>query len=106
MEEGGIMGLCIIGARDIKDYQLRKNAILIDLRDSEEYMRFHINGAVNVPVEELEQYMKRASRNRNYIFCCQHGSLSLQEGKRYVRKGYQICSLAGGVLAYRQTFHR
>lgn len=100
------MGLCIIGARDVKEYQNRKRAILIDLRDREEYQRFHINGAVSVPVERLEGYMKGVSKNQNVIFCCQHGSLSLQEGKKYVREGYQICSLAGGVSAYRQTFRR
>lgn len=100
------MGLCIIGARDVEDYRHRTRAILIDLRDQAEYKRFHINGAINVPAERLEQYMKGASKNQNFIFCCQHGSLSLQEGKKYVREGYQICSLAGGVLAYRQTFHR
>lgn len=104
MSEGGIMGLCIIGSRDLDDYRRRRGAILIDLRDQEEYRRFHINGAVNVPAERLEQYMNGASKKQNFIFCCQHGSLSLQEGKRYVREGYQICSLAGGVLAYRQTF--
>lgn len=100
------MGLCIIGARDVKNYQIGKKAILIDLRDREEYQRFHINGAINVPVEKLERYMKSVSRRQYVIFCCQHGSMSLQEGKKYVREGYQICSLAGGISAYRQIFQK
>lgn len=99
------MGLCIIGSKDLKTYQNKNRAFLIDLRDQGEYRRFHINGAINVPAERLEKYMQHVSKNQKCIFYCQHGSLSLQEGKRYVREGYQICSLAGGVSAYRQTFH-
>lgn len=98
------MGLCIIGAKDIEEYQKRKDARLLDLRDPTEYRRFHIPGACNVPVEKLEAYMKDASKTQLYIFYCQHGSLSFQEGKRYVRAGYKICTLAGGMLAYCQTF--
>lgn len=102
----GFMGLCIIGARDIRDYQNRRGAVVIDLRNPEEFVQFHIRGAVNVPVEKLEQYMKSAPRNRIFIFCCQHGNQSIQEGKRYVREGYQIYSLAGGMYAYRQIFRK
>jgi rhodanese-related sulfurtransferase len=94
----------MIGAKDIKNYQYRKDAVLLDLRDWQEYREYHIKGAVNVPVQELERYMENASKDRVYIFCCQHGSMSIQEGKRYGRKGYQICSLAGGITTYRQIF--
>ena len=98
------MGLCIIGAKDVKEYQIRKQALVIDLRDPKDYMRFHIEGAINVPAAELEQFMEKISKKQMLVFYCQHGSQSFQEGKKYVRRGYQICSLAGGVLAYRQTF--
>lgn len=98
------MGLCIIGARDIEDYQKYKNAVLLDLRSPEEFRYFHIPGAVNVPQERLEQYMKEVSQRQIVIFYCQHGSLSFREGKHYAREGYQICTLTGGVVAYRRVF--
>lgn len=97
------MGLCIIGAKDVEMYK-KRGGLLVDIRSPQDYRNGHINGAVNVPVEQLENYMKTASKNQIYIFYCQHGSQSFQEGKKYVRTGYQICTLAGGFRAYRQAF--
>ena len=96
------MGLCIVGAIVIANYKKRYGARLIDLRSSEEYRRGHIEGAVHVPVDRLRQYMRSVPSNQMLIFYCQHGSQSFQEGKRYVREGYRICTLAGGYQAYRQ----
>ena len=48
------MGLCLISAKEIETYRRRWNAYLIDLRDPEDYSQWHIPGARNVPVEELE----------------------------------------------------
>lgn len=96
------MGLCIIGAKDIQMYMRQKNAVLIDLREPQEYDSGYIPGAVNVPVRRLPEFMKRTDRSRIHIFYCQHGSQSFQEGNRYTRAGFQICSLAGGMDGYRQ----
>lgn len=96
------MGLCIIGAKDIRVYMKQKDAVLVDLREPEEYGRGHIPGAVNIPAGKLQMYMRRTDRNRIYIFYCQHGSLSFQEGKKYVRAGFRICSLAGGMDGYQE----
>lgn len=94
------MGLCIIGAKDIREYMKQKDAVLVDLREPEEYEKEHISGAVNVPAEKLQIFMRRTDRTRIHIFYCQHGSLSFQEGKRYARAGLRICSLAGGMDGY------
>ena len=97
------MGLCIIGAKDVENYK-RQGGLLIDIRSPQDYRNGHIEGAVNVPAEQLENYMKTASKNRVLILYCQHGSMSFQEGKKYVREGYRICTLAGGFATYRQAF--
>ena len=96
------MGLCIIGAKDIPIYMKQRQAILIDLREPDEYRRNHIPDALNVPAGTLQQFMNHSNRNRIHIFYCQHGSLSFQEGKKYVRAGFQICSLAGGMDGYEE----
>lgn len=95
------MGLCIIGAADVESYQ-KKGGILVDIRPLQDYRRGHIAGAVSVPAEQLEEYMRGASKSRLFIFYCQHGSRSFQEGKKYVKAGYRICTLAGGFRAYAQ----
>ncbi|MCD8134402.1 MAG: rhodanese-like domain-containing protein [Clostridiales bacterium] len=94
------MGLCIIGANDIFRYVRQRDAILVDLRSGEAYRDFHIRGAVSVPAEQLPRFMKLTDKNRVHIFYCQHGSQSIQAGKIYARRGYNICSVAGGIDSY------
>lgn len=84
------MGLCLISAKEIETYRRRWNAYLIDLRDPEDYRQWHIPGARNVPVEELEAFMEHASKERLLIFYCQHGNASVQEGCRYVKRGFRL----------------
>lgn len=96
------MGLCLISTKEISEYRRRWNAMVIDLRDPKDYRQWHIPGARNVPVEELEAFMEQVSKSRLVIFYCQYGNTSIQEGCRYVKRGYRICSVAGGIDAYRR----
>ena len=99
------MGLCLISTKEIWEYRRKWNAMVIDLRDSKDYRQWHIPGARNVPVEELEAFMEQMPKNRLLIFYCQYGNTSIQEGCRYVKRGYRICSVAGGLEAYSQQNH-
>lgn len=94
------MELCIIGAKDISVYVRKREAILVDLRNEDDYRDFHIRGAISVLAKHLSCFMKRSDKNRLYIFYCQHGSQSIQEGRIYARRGYRICSVAGGIEGY------
>lgn len=48
----------LIAASTLDDYR-RSGAYLIDLRTKEEYEKGHIEGAVNIPYDFLEDYKKR-----------------------------------------------
>ena len=48
----------LIAASTLDDYR-RSGAYLIDLRTKEEYEQGHIEGAVNIPYDFLEDYKKR-----------------------------------------------
>ena len=96
------MGLCLISTKEISEYRRRWNAMVIDLRDPKDYRQWHIPGARNVPAEELETFMAQIPKNRLVIFYCQYGNTRIQEGCRYVKRGYRICSVAGGIDVYRR----
>ena len=57
----------LIAASTLDDYR-RSGAYLIDLRTKEEYEQGHIEGAVNIPYDFLEDYKKRLPRN-SLQFC-------------------------------------
>ena len=94
------MEFCMIRANDLQAYVRENDAILVDLRCKEDYQEYHIRGAIHIPAEQLSEFMKHTDKNRTHIFYCRHGSLSIQEGKKYTRLGYRICSLAGGMDAF------
>lgn len=96
------MELCMVSAEEIPWYVRQQDAVLVDLRSREDYQEFHIVGSINIPLEQLPHYMHRSDKSRLHIFCCQYGSMSIYEGRKYLRQGYRICSLAGGVDGYRE----
>ena len=57
----------LIAASTLDDYR-RSGAYLIDLRTKEEYEKGHIEGAVNIPYDFLEDYKKRLPRNRLLVY--------------------------------------
>ena len=52
-----------ISAEDLDIYVGRKDAVLIDLREPEEYAKNHIRNAVNIPYEKLQE-CRRYSRKK------------------------------------------
>ncbi|MCD8218705.1 MAG: rhodanese-like domain-containing protein [Clostridiales bacterium] len=98
------MDLCMIDAEDVRRYVRQYDALLVDLRSEEDYQNYHITGAIHIPPEQLPCFMRQTDKQRLHIFYCQHGSLNIREGRKYLRQGYRICSLAGGMDAY--LFHR
>ncbi len=50
--------------------------MLIDVRDADEYARGHFNGAVNIPVDDLEKELKSLPTEKPIVFVCSTGARS------------------------------
>ena len=74
---------------------------LIDVRDRESYEKGHLQGAVSVPLEELETQMGAFTRDRMIVCCCQRGSSSLMACRKLSEAGFRAVNAAGGLMAYR-----
>lgn len=74
---------------------------LIDVRDRESYEKGHLQGAVSVPLEELETQMGTFPRDRMIVCCCQRGSSSLMACRKLSEAGFRAVNAAGGLMAYR-----
>lgn len=90
-----------IRTNDIQNYIGKRNVIIIDLRDEEEYRAGHIPSAVNIPYEELDEHKGSLQRNFLLIFYCDRGHISLMAARDLIKDGYNIKSLYGGIRAYR-----
>lgn len=90
-----------IRTNEIINYIGKRNVLIIDLREREEYRAGHIPTAVNIPYEELEEQKNKLDRNNLLIFYCDRGNISLLAARDLIRDGYNIKSLFGGMRAYR-----
>lgn len=77
----------------------RNDVYLIDLRDRNEYRHFHVDGARNLPYDEMEKWKNMLPRNKKLVLYCERGSTSMLAAKRLSRMGYEVYTLVGGINA-------
>lgn len=77
-----------------------KNIIVIDVRTRDEFMYNHIDGAVNIPLQEITQKIGRYTRNKNdaIIVYCEYGGRSKKALNKLNKLGYvNVYNLDGGI---------
>lgn len=78
------------------DKYIMSGDILIDLRETEDYLKGHLPGAVNVPFDKLEDIFDKL-RNKGRVFLyCETGSHSMLAARILSAKGYKVYNLYGG----------
>jgi rhodanese-related sulfurtransferase len=59
-----------VSAEEFLSISQNGNIVLLDVRPSQEYAAGHIPGAISVPVDDLESYLKQLPRNKEVIAYC------------------------------------
>jgi len=71
---------------------------IIDLRPQEDFRKNHIQGAINIPFEELQNSLNQIPRNHEVILVCYHGASSVSAAEFLDSRGYQnLAVLEGGM---------
>ena len=81
-----------------------EGALLIDVREAEEYAAGHIPGAVNVPLSVIEGADLPA--DRPLFLYCLRGSRSARAAGILRRRGYSRVRSIGGINGYRAPLER
>lgn len=55
---------------------LEKGATILDVRTPAEFAQGHVNGAINIPVDELQRSFPKVPKGRPVITCCRSGARS------------------------------
>lgn len=76
-----------------------ENALLVDVREPEEYAAGHIPGAVNAPLSTLAQADLPA--DRPLFLYCLRGSRSARAAGLLKRRGYARVRSIGGINGYK-----
>lgn len=76
---------------------------LLDVRSVQEYNEGYINGAISIPLFELEKKAEKILKNKNQkiIVYCKSGARSIKAIKILIKKGYtKLYNLEGGLENY------
>lgn len=83
-----------------------KDAIVLDVREDNEYTQGHILNAVHIPINILSDKISRLEkyRSRPIIASCRSGSRSSQACRLLKKNGFEkIHNLKGGIVAWQNA---
>ncbi len=76
-------------------------AVIVDVREPDEWRQGHIPGAVHIPLGQLGKHVGRFDRSQELIFVCRSGNRSAAAVGALAQAGYeQVSNLQGGMIAW------
>ncbi len=82
-----------------------EDILVVDVRSPEEYAEAHVDGAINVPLDELEAHLDELSSREHVVtVCTKGGGRSEQAASKLRQAGLRHArALCGGTLAWHQA---
>ncbi len=90
-----------ISAKELERCAREGECLIIDLRPRNEFLREHVQGAVNVPQGRFGAELS-GRRGETVILYCDRGALSMAVARELEKRGYRAKSVVGGFRAYRE----
>jgi rhodanese-related sulfurtransferase len=84
----------------------REKAIVVDVRENEEFSAGHVGGAKNVPLDQFEARLPEAVKNKGLplILVCANGSRAQRALQTARKLGYDKAQvLSGGLKAWKEA---
>lgn len=81
------------------------SVILLDTRTPAEYGRGHIEGAVNLPLDELRERLPELERGKPIYVNCHSGLRSYLACRILMQNGFECYNLSGGYRFYQIVMH-
>lgn len=87
---------------DVLEDRLAAGALLVDVRETDEYLSGHVPGAVSVPLSELVQRAEecRDPRGNGTLMICKVGGRSASACAHLAGLGFEVTNVAGGTMAW------
>ncbi len=87
--------------KDVEKIAADEGAVLLDVQTRGEYEAAHLNGAVNIPVDELRGRMNELDKSKTIYVNCYSGLRSYIACRMLTANGFQCSNLAGGIRFYK-----
>lgn len=99
---GMIAGNFLRGDQPLADWSALtpEGAVLLDVRDPDEFEEGHIAGALNIPLNDLRARLGELPRDKELWVYCQVGLRGYNAVRLLVQHGFPAKNLSGGLLTY------
>ncbi len=78
----------------------KNNTILVDVRSEIEHANGHIEGSINIPVDDLRGRLSKLDSSKEIWVYCQVGLRGYTASRILQQKGYRVKNLTGGYKTY------
>lgn len=85
---------------DIESLKKDENNLFIDVRSEDEYQSGHIDGAINIPLDELRNHLNEIDKNKMLCINCQSALRSYIACRILSQHGFKCKHLSGGYRIY------
>jgi rhodanese-related sulfurtransferase len=101
-----LLGIPQLDPLDVTRRINNDQAIIVDLRKSDDFEVGHVINAINIPESDLTQRMHDLEkfRKKPIILCCQSGSISPQTIQKFMKDGHEdLSNMKGGILSWQRA---
>lgn len=84
----------------------KDTGLLLDVREHAEYELGTINGAVNIPLDELRSKLNELPKDKTIYVFCQIGLRGYLAARILMQKGYTAKNLSGGLKTYKMAVEK
>lgn len=77
-----------------------KDALLVDVRNPDEFNLRHIPGFINLPLDSLRKNLDKLDKNKEIVITCAVGIRGYNACRILDAYGFKVYNLSGGVLTY------
>lgn len=88
---------------DVVAAQVYPNALMIDVREENEWNEGHIDGAVHIPMAQLPERLSELDKKMTTIVVCRSGNRSGKVAAWLINRGYDALNMTGGMLAWSEA---
>lgn len=79
----------------------RSDLVLVDVRQRPEWRSGVVSGALRIPLHELSRRIEELPREKTVAFLCRSGHRSMLAARQARRRGIDVVSISGGMIAWR-----
>gem|GEM_PF-265411 len=85
--------------------KLGDGALLLDVREVDEFEAGHAPQAKNIPLSEVPDHIEYFNKDQVIVCVCRSGGRSARAGQFILEQGFQVFNLEGGMLNWDAEDH-